>query len=353
MEKDIILLWYLMLSIDAETKVKMLIKYNSEENIYNNLDEILLNQNISIKIRNKFKEYNLNDAKELLIKLKEKSIGFITFNNLMYPDEFRQLSIPPYGFYYKGNINLLTRRRGSIVGSRKPSFYGLDMCSRISTYMAKLDIVIVSGLAQGIDSIAHKAALDAGGGSIGILGCGIEVVYPSGNRLLYNRMAYEGLIISEFQPFDKPLKFHFPMRNRLISALGEALVVVEASLRSGSLITANESLNLGKDIIAVPGRVGESNFEGCNQLIKDGACMFISTEDIDLTFKIDRKVVDRRKNDTEKDSILEVLNNETIHLDDIVERVNIDRESIFRLLFEMQNTKEIICLPGNFYAKLR
>ncbi|MEG0296030.1 MAG: DNA-processing protein DprA [Clostridium sp.] len=350
MEKDVILLWYLMLKIDAKTKVGLMLKYKSEESIYNNLDRIVQNKSISPAIIKKMKEFNLYDAKEFGKWLDNNKIGFITYGRTNYPERFYSLEIPPYAIYYKGNINLLYEENSiSIVGSRRPTIYGANMCSRISSFIAKNDRVVVSGLAQGIDSVAHKAALDVDGKSIGVLGCGIDVVYPAGNRQLYERMSEFGLIVTEFQPHSKPLKFHFPMRNRLISAIGEKLVVVEASKKSGSLITADYTLSLGKDIIAVPGRVGEVNSEGCNKLIRDGAASITEMEDLELFLGINKK---KEAKSTTKNDLLKIIDREPLHLDDIIESINVDRKTLFRLLFEMQNTKEIICLPGNFYAKL-
>lgn len=352
MEKDIILLWYLMLNIKSEIKLDLLKQYKTEKNIYNNLKDILNNEELSITNRRKFAEVDLVDAQEFYDYLKSKKIGFVTFNQENYPNSFLVLQYPPYGFYYKGDISILRMKKASLVGSRKPSFYGLDTCSRISSFLAKNDVCIVSGLAQGVDSIAHKSALDAGGKSIGVLGCGIEVVYPAGNREIYERMSKQGLIISEFQPFDKPLKHHFPMRNRLISALGYALIVCEATVKSGSLITANHALDIGKPIIAVPGKVDDENFRGCNELIRDGSYIYTCLDDVRVLFGI-RDSVNNSTSSCSKNLLMNIIGSEPIHIDDIIKAVNVDRESMFRLLFEMQNTKEIICLPGNFYAKLR
>lgn len=352
MEKDIILLWYLMLAIDPKTKLDILLKYKSEENIYNNLYKLINNDNLSVRIRKKFMDVTLDDAKELKKWLNNNSIGYITYNDDKYPHEFYELDIPPYGFYYKGDISLLNRDKCSIVGSRRPSFYGLEMCSRISTYIAKNDIVIVSGLAQGIDSIAHKSALDANSNTIGVLGCGIDVIYPKANYNLYKKMEETDLIISEFNPKAKPLKFHFPMRNRLISALGKALVVIEASQKSGSLISANYSLMLNRDIIVVPGRVGEQNFEGSNSLIRDGALIYTDMLDLDLLLNIHKKNEVKSKKNDFKELLLNIIGKQPVHLDDIINSIDVDRGTIFKLLFEMQNEKEVICLPGNFYAKL-
>ncbi|MGL5087589.1 MAG: DNA-processing protein DprA, partial [Clostridium sp.] len=268
-----------------------------------------------------------------------------------YPKSLLDLEIPPYILYYKGDKSLLKDKTGGIVGSRNCTSYGSEVTKRITKELCINNITIVSGVASGIDSVAHKVAVLEGGRTIGVLGCGIDVVYPKINSMLYKEIERTGLLISEFPLGTQPRGYNFPQRNRIISGLSDRLVVVEASLKSGSLITVGYALDQGKPVMAVPGSVLQSNSTGCNKLIGDGACTFAEIEDLRTFFEIYEKDCVKSDNIT-KDVLLTVISSEPKHLDDIIDRVNVDRKVLFGLLFEMQNRNEIICLPGNYYAKL-
>ncbi|MGL5353520.1 MAG: DNA-processing protein DprA [Clostridium sp.] len=345
------IIWFILLDISNESKIKLLEIYNSEKAIHNNIDKILLDRVIKGKRINNLKVVTLNDIKEFKLYLKNEGIGYITYTSLEYPKELLYLDRPPYILYYKGDISLLKDRTAGIVGSRNCTSYGIEVTRRITKELCKYNITIVSGVASGIDSVAHKIAVLEGGRTIGVLGCGIDVIYPKVNKNLYKDIERTGLLISEFPPGTMPKGYNFPQRNRIISGLSDKLVVVEASLKSGSLITVGYALDQGKDVMAVPGSVLASNSTGCNKLIGEGACAFAELEDLRTFFEIYEKDFQNSDNVT-KDVLLTVISSEPKHLDDIIEGVNVDRKVLFGLLFEMQNRNEIICLPGNYYAKL-
>mgnify|MGYP001723478402 FL=1 len=212
---------------------------------------------------------------------------------------------------------------------------------------------MVSGVAAGIDSVMHRQILSRGGKTIGILGCGIDVVYPRFNKKLYDQIVSEGLLMSEFLPGTKPLSYNFPKRNRIISGFSDkGVIVVEASRKSGSLITANYALDEGKDVLAVPGPIFNESSAGCNLLIHQGASPFIGKEDLYDFLNIIKKESKNNKKSSIKVNLLEIIGKEPIHIDKIIGSVNIDRIALFELLFEMQNENEIICLPGNYYVKI-
>ena len=170
----------------------------------------------------------------------------------------------------RGRIELLERGpRVAIVGSRSPSMYGREQAARFAAALARAGVVVVSGLARGVDASAHQAALDVGGASIAVLGSGVDRPWPSGP--LAERMAREGLLLSEFQPGTGPRRHHFPLRNRLISALSSAVLVIEAAWKSGSLITARWALDQGRCVLALPGRVDQPMARGALRLIREGA----------------------------------------------------------------------------------
>jgi DNA processing protein len=190
------------------------------------------------------------------------------------------LADPPPVVFALGRLDLLAGPGVAIVGSRRPTSYGREACRLAASSAAAAGLVVVSGMARGLDAIAHQMALDAGGTSIGVLGNGLGVVYPAANRRLYERMAAGGLLISEFVPGERPHAGSFPRRNRLIAALARVTLVVEAAFDSGALITANRALDQGRDVMAVPGPITSRVSDGTNRLIRDGAAPWLEPDDL-------------------------------------------------------------------------
>lgn len=188
-----------------------------------------------------------------------------------YPALLREIPDPPPVLFALGDLSLLGRPAAAMVGSRDHSSYGAAVCRTLGAAAAQAGVVIVSGMARGLDAVAHAAALDAGGATIGVLGNGLGVVYPAANRTLYERVAKEGLLLTEFPPGERPRVSSFPRRNRLISGLARVTVVVEAAAGSGALITAEAGLEQGREVMAVPGNITSNISVGTNRLIRDGA----------------------------------------------------------------------------------
>jgi DNA processing protein len=197
-----------------------------------------------------------------------------------FPEALRSIPQPPVLLFALGNPGLLATPSVAIVGSRDHSDYGERTTRRIAGAAAEAGITVVSGMARGLDAEAHSAALDAGGGTIGVLGNGLGVVYPAANRRLYQRVQREGLLVTEHPPGDKPHAGSFPKRNRLISGLASVTVVVEAAAGSGTLITVETALDQGKDVMAVPGPVTSPTSVGTNRLIRDGAMPLLVPDDL-------------------------------------------------------------------------
>jgi len=195
-----------------------------------------------------------------------------------YPECLRNLREPPYVLYYKGNLQWLRRESVSIVGSRHPKAYAINMTHLFGGELAQ-KYVIVSGLAKGIDALAHSVGL-SGCSTIAVLGCGIDHIYPAENKALYLEIEKQGLMLSEYPGEVAPLKHHFPDRNRIVAALGKILIVMQADLKSGSMITVREALDLGKDIYTIPYDLTALEGQGCNLLIQQGAGMILDKEDL-------------------------------------------------------------------------
>lgn len=200
-----------------------------------------------------------------------RGIGLLIPPDPDFPARLRQIPDPPVLLYVLGDRALLNRPAVAIVGSRDHSRYGQDTATSMAQAAAGAGIVIVSGMARGLDAVAHQAALDVGGGTIGVLGCGIGHVYPSSNRELYRRVEEEGLLLTEHPPAERPHAGAFPRRNRLISGLAQVLVVVEAARQSGTMLTVAAALEQGRTVMAVPGPINSAVSTGTNQLLRDGA----------------------------------------------------------------------------------
>ena len=208
----------------------------------------------------------------------QKGIKFISREQSGFPGNLKCLSDCPAGLFYKGSLPVSDRPSVAVVGARNCSNYGRVMARELSSALAQAGVQVISGLAYGIDGNAQDAAADAGGSSFGILGCGVDICYPRENYKMYLKIQENGGVLSEFPVGSQPMRHHFPLRNRIISGLADAVVVVEAREKSGSLITADLALEQGKDVYAVPGRSGDVLSRGCNRLISQGAGIVLSPE---------------------------------------------------------------------------
>jgi DNA processing protein len=206
-------------------------------------------------------------------ELERLGAAVITEIDDRYPEQLRQLDQPPYVIYGVGRLELMQTPCVAIIGARRHTEYGREVARLFASAMAGAGLTVVSGLARGIDGLAHTAALEAGGGTIAVQGCGSDVVYPREHVALQRRIAEEGLLLTEFPPGEPPLANHFPRRNRLIAALAMGVVVVEAGERSGSLITVGQALELGREVFAVPGPITRPPSAGTNALIRAGATL--------------------------------------------------------------------------------
>lgn len=216
------------------------------------------------------KAIEINESWEIV----EYKHNYLTILDENYPKVLFELDEPPFILFYEGNIDLLQFSKVSVIGSRKHSNFAQQACRDLISSLPK-DTIIVSGLAKGVDAIAHLKAIELGYRCIGVIGCGCDIVYPKENMELYQRIRQQHLLISEYPYSIPPLAHHFPMRNRIIAALGEKCYVVEAKSKSGTMITANYALDLNREIIAFPHRYNDDFGKGCNELIEQGASIFI------------------------------------------------------------------------------
>lgn len=224
--------------------------------------------------------YDPDRARERYKKLLQCGLFMLTYRDNRYPARLRQLPDPPAVLFGRGDITCLDGPTLAVVGSRRCSAYGRTVSARFARELAAHGVAVVSGLARGVDTWAHRGALDGGGRTVAVLGSGLHRIYPAENTRLADDIAVQGLLLSEYPPQTGPQRLHFPERNRIISGLGDRLLVVEAARKSGSLITAGFSLELGKDVYAVPGNIDSQTSAGTNRLIRDGAFPALHWQDL-------------------------------------------------------------------------
>ena len=283
--------------------------------------------------------------------------------DLEYPALLRNIQDPPPVLFLLGRPPLLLAPAAAIVGSRDHSNYGFTACRSLATAVAEAGIVVVSGMARGLDAVAHTAALDAGGSTIGVLGNGLGVIYPAANRALYERVVQDGLLVSEFAPGERPNAGSFPRRNRLISGLSRVTVVVEAAVGSGALITAGFALDQGREVMAVPGNITSLLSGGTNRLIRDGATPLLEVEDLlqyypEFAKTTRLKVAPDEKRpfpDTlslEERELAALMGSESIHPDELALRYQRPIGEVLGLLSGLEIARVVEQAPGRLFRRI-
>ena len=279
---------------------------------------------------------------------------FFTIDDEIYPECLKQIYNPPTKLYYKGNLDLLKDERLiAVVGTRNPSSYGKLCCEYMVKKMTSANITIVSGFAKGIDSIAHKTSLLAGGKTIAVIASGLDIVYPASNLSLYREIEEKGLILSEYEAGVKPFKFNFPQRNRIIAGLSKGTIVVESKDRGGSLITADLALEFNRDVYAVPGDVFSEYSKGCNNLIRDSKAKSLSNINElldDYSWKIEEKNINNKYTQNQL-LILNSLSSEK-NLDNILMETKIEQTEILAELMTLEIMGAIKSIAGGRYKKI-
>ena len=223
---------------------------------------------------------NLSYIEKLLSQLESLGVAYISRDNIRFPALLREIPDAPVGIFFIGTLPSDRVEKVAIIGSRKCSEYGLLTARILARPLAEAGIAVVSGMARGVDSMAHRGAIQGGGITIAVLGCGVDICYPAENKELRTEILKKGCIISEYSPGVRPAPAFFPARNRIISGLSRAVVVTEAALKSGTLITVDQAQEQGREVLAVPGNISSKLSQGTNQLIRDGAYPISSHEDI-------------------------------------------------------------------------
>ncbi|NLE83704.1 MAG: DNA-protecting protein DprA [Chloroflexi bacterium] len=273
-------------------------------------------------------------------ELERKGIKFLTWDSSSYPRYLLEIAQPPPVLYYVGDILPEDELAIAIVGTRNVTKYGRQITQDTAAYLAANRITVVSGLARGVDGIAHQAAIEAGGRTFAVLGSGVDVIYPPEHRKLAREIVKQGALISDYAPGTKPDGINFPPRNRIISGLSRGTVVIEAGERSGALITSKFAIEQNREVFAVPGSVLSQMSKGTNQLIGDGATPMTNPIIITDTLNLARTGIERKRekldiSSTEK-NILRVLGDESLHIDEICARTSMTIEKLTAELTMME-----------------
>lgn len=297
------------------------------------------------------------DPQEEYSRLEENGIQIITIDSPLYPRLLKETYSPPLGLYLKGNAEVLNQPAIAVVGTRAPSSYGKETLPAIIEELVRAGFLIVSGLAQGIDALAHAATLKAGGATAAVLGCGLHQVFPLINRALGEEiLARGGAIVSEYPWGMPPLKQHFPARNRIIAGLALGVFVVESRLPGGALITAKHALEANREVFALPGPINLASSHGTNALIREGAKLVTSAQDIleELAQPlVKRTLADVATELTEEEKIIvDALETEPLHIDTIIKTAKLKPSVANSLMTSLELKGVVKNQGGNVYMRI-
>jgi len=341
---------------------RLLDRFKSPEAVFKGpMKELLAVEGLGEKVAQEIRRGPLEKAvqKELSL-LREVGGRVITFKDEEYPKRLSDIYDPPALLYVRGELKKEDELAVAIVGSRKTTPYGRWFTEKVSQDLARHGVTIVSGMARGIDSLAHWGAISGGGRTIAVLGCGVDVIYPTENRNLFAKIIDHGAILSEFAMGSPAEGGHFPRRNRIISGLSIGVVVVQAGEKSGSLITAGHALEQGREVFAVPGNVGTEGSHGTHRLIKEGAKLVESSEDIleEILpqWRREREVTEKVETTkpvlTEEERVLyELLGETPLHIDAMIRESRFDPGRVSSLLLNLELKGLISQWPGKSFTR--
>lgn len=335
--------------------------FGSAENIWNaapsalrslhGIGEKTIDQLLSFRT-----EEQLNDW---IIEMEEKDISFYSYRHPKYPRLLREITDPPLGIYVRGDLPDDDIDTVAIIGARKCSRYGATVAYQIAKDLGKTNVIVVSGMARGIDSEGHRGILDGGGKTIAVLGCGVDICYPSENEGLMQRIIENGCVISEFPPGMPAVPKNFPSRNRIIAGLSKMVVVVEAGKKSGTIITADMALDYGRDVFVVPGNVTSALSYGTNELIKQGCPIITEGNDIlmalGIAYKEEEKIKFKIKTaeniSAEEQEVYSLIENEPISAETLCRRLHKNIQDVQYILSLLELSGYIKKIPQAGYVR--
>ncbi len=299
--------------------------------------------------------FDLNKLNGYISNLENSKIEVVTILSNSYSKLLKEIDNPPVVLYAKGDVGLLNSTCVAVVGSRRASRYGKDVTTQFSEALSKSGVTIVSGLADGVDTFAHTACLNAKGKTIAVLGSGVNEIYPATNTNLANKIVSDGgLIISEYKPNEKPQTYYFPVRNRIIAGLSKAVLITEATEKSGSMHTKNYALDFGREVFAVPGRITDIYSTGCNKIIKNCQSV-IALSPLDVLNFLGKNFVENKTKVVQYSLtdkiILDIIDVNEVHYEELLQKSGMDSKELNTALIRLELKNLIKKLPGNFYSK--
>ncbi len=296
---------------------------------------------------------NLDKVDDYIENLKARDIHFVTYLDDEYPDSLREICDFPILLFFKGSIDAINSHGISVVGTRRPTRYGAKVTQEFANEFAKAGLTIISGLARGVDSIAHKASVDNEKPTVAVFASGLDVVYPAEHRgLVDSILANGGAIVSEYPLGTKPLQYHFPERNRIVSGLSRAVFLSQAAKKSGSLITMRLAIEEGKDIFVVPGNIYDEESAGSNNLLREMPhALAITPEDVLDALHISREVVVKQEIELSlvENMIIDALHDDEKHFEELIEITGLSVSELTSILFDMELEGLIDKSAGNYY----
>lgn len=326
--------------------------FNNFEKLNEKLSKIITNEHYNkMSINNNWSYIN-----QLLLNYEKLNIKIVTILSEKYSKLLKEIPLPPTLLYCKGNIELLNTPCLAVVGTRRCTKYGREITQKFINEIARNGITIVSGMADGIDTVAHNSALECNGNTIAVVASGFNYIYPANNKKLFEQICDKGLVVSEYKPTTKIETYHFPQRNRIIAGLSSGTLITEAPEKSGSMITKDMSLEYNRDIYAIPGRLTDIYSTGTNSLIKNFyKCMVLTPGDILKDFNITcPNLIEQNQImqlNIEEQQIINAIKNDTLHFEEIQKLTNMETKKLNTILGRLQLRDIIKKYAGNYFSK--
>jgi DNA processing protein len=333
--------------------------FGSAETAWNASPEALLDAGLSRKVVESFQRVRKGvSLEQVWQRLQSMDVQVLTWDDEGYPRHLKEIDQPPPVIYIRGTLTPEDEWAVAIVGTRRVTAYGRQVTEEIATSLARNGVTIISGLARGVDSLAHQAALNAGGRTLAVLGSGVDLVYPPENRKLAAQIIEHGALVSDYSLGTPPDGVNFPPRNRIISGLAMAVIVVEAGQTSGALITASFAAEQGRDVFAVPGNIHAPQSQGTNRLIRDGAQPLLNPQDVlealNLTMVVEHRAVRvALPSDPVESRLYKLLSHEPMHVDEIRALANMPIETVSATLVMMELKGMVRQVGGMNYVAVR
>lgn len=342
----------------SEREIFNLMENFSSFSDINNVEISFLSKTLGIRDKtiNMIRRREINQ--DNIDRLKKLNVKTITYKDKEYPKRLLNYKPFPPLIFTRGDISILENKSIAMVGSRQCSYYGKKIAEEFGKALSNMGIVVVSGMALGIDRYSHEGALKSSGKTVAVLGTGIDVIYPASNRSIYKEIIEKGCVISEFPPGTGPFKQNFPFRNRIIAGLSNGVLVVEAAYKSGTFKTVKWALDYGIDVFAIPGDINRITSQGTDLLIKEGAIPVISPNDIIeyLGIPLEKSIKEISNKNKELKGDLKIIYNKIksmpVHFDELLEKTGLSISELSSIAIQLEMKELIKKLPGNYFRRM-